>query len=102
MDGKTALEFARSRHGNNGEGSDFARSKRQEKIMLAAREKLLKAGTLMNPFTLNSLYDTIKGSLLTNLQTWESASASRKPSRASKPRTSPCASCRTTTCSWTA
>ena len=71
MDGKTALEFARSRHGNNGEGSDFARSKRQEKIMLAAREKLLKAGTLLNPFTMDSLFETVKGSLLTNLQTWE-------------------------------
>jgi LCP family protein required for cell wall assembly len=71
MDGRTALEFARSRHGNNGEGSDFARSKRQEKIILAAREKLLKAGTLLNPFTLDSLFETVKGSLVTNLQTWE-------------------------------
>ncbi len=80
MDGATALEFARSRHGNNGEGSDFARSKRQEKVMLAAREKLLKAGTLLNPFTLNSLYDTIKGSLLTNLQSWETIRFARNVS----------------------
>jgi polyisoprenyl-teichoic acid--peptidoglycan teichoic acid transferase len=71
MDGKTALDFARSRHGSNGEGSDFARSKRQEKIMLAVREKLLKAGTLLNPFTLNSLIDTVKSSLVTNLRAWE-------------------------------
>jgi polyisoprenyl-teichoic acid--peptidoglycan teichoic acid transferase len=71
MNGKTALDFARSRHGSNGEGSDFARSKRQEKIILAVREKLLRAGTLLNPFTLNSLFDTVKGSLSTNLQTWE-------------------------------
>jgi len=71
MDGKKALDFARSRHGSNGEGSDFARSKRQEKIILAVREKLLKAGTLLNPFTMDSLYQTVKGSLLTNLQTWE-------------------------------
>ena len=71
MDGKTALDFARSRHGSNGEGSDFARSKRQEKIILAIREKLLKAGTLLNPFTMNSLYETVRGSLATNLQTWE-------------------------------
>lgn len=71
MNGATALEFARSRHGNNGEGSDFARSKRQEKIILAAREKLLKAGTLLNPFTMNALFETVKDSLVTNLQTWE-------------------------------
>jgi polyisoprenyl-teichoic acid--peptidoglycan teichoic acid transferase len=71
MDGETALDFARSRHGSNGEGSDFARSKRQEKIIIAAREKLLRAGTLLNPFTLNSLFDTVKDSLLTNFETWE-------------------------------
>lgn len=71
MGGKASLDFARSRHGSNGEGSDFARSKRQEKIILAVREKLLRAGTLLNPFTLNSLFDTVKGSLLTNLQAWE-------------------------------
>ena len=35
MNGDTALKFSRSRHGTNGEGSDFARSARQQKIILA-------------------------------------------------------------------
>ncbi len=47
MDGLTALRFARSRHGNNGEGSDFARIKRQQKIIVSAKEKLTSFNTLI-------------------------------------------------------
>ncbi len=71
MNGETALEFARSRHGSNGEGSDFARSKRQEKIIVALRDKLLSAGTLLNPITVESLFSTFRGSVATNLAAWE-------------------------------
>jgi polyisoprenyl-teichoic acid--peptidoglycan teichoic acid transferase len=71
MDGKAALEFARSRHGSNGEASDFARSKRQEKIIVALRDKLLSAGTLLNPMTVESLFSTFRGSVSTNLAAWE-------------------------------
>lgn len=49
MDGKTALKFARSRHGSNGEGSDYARSKRQQQIMKAALDKAKSSDTLLNP-----------------------------------------------------
>ena len=49
MNGTTALKFARSRHGNNGEGTDFARAARQQKIILALKDKLLSFGTLSNP-----------------------------------------------------
>ena len=45
MDGETALVFARSRHGNNGEGSDFARSRRQQKILLSVKDKVFAAST---------------------------------------------------------
>jgi polyisoprenyl-teichoic acid--peptidoglycan teichoic acid transferase len=37
MDGKTALQYARSRHGN----SDFDRMARQQAVILAARDKVL-------------------------------------------------------------
>lgn len=80
MDGQTALDYSRSRHGSNGEASDFARSKRQEKVILALREKMLKAGTLLNPFTLNSLLETVRGSLATNLETWEALRLAREAS----------------------
>ncbi|MFH0927967.1 MAG: LCP family protein, partial [bacterium] len=37
MDGQTALKYSRSRHGTGGEGSDFARSARQQKILNAVK-----------------------------------------------------------------
>lgn len=49
MNGAIALAFVRSRHGTNGEGSDFARSKRQQKVLEATRSKILSLETLVNP-----------------------------------------------------
>src|SRR5260221_10924886 len=39
LDGVTALKFVRSRKGTNNEGSDFARSRRQQIVIQAFREK---------------------------------------------------------------
>jgi LCP family protein required for cell wall assembly len=39
MSGSRALIYARSRHGNNGEGSDFARAKRQQKNVTRSQRK---------------------------------------------------------------
>lgn len=63
MDGETALEFVRSRHATGEEGTDFARSKRQEKIIKVFKDKVLSASTLINPIKLISLYDVVKGSI---------------------------------------
>ena len=71
LDGTTALKFARSRHGNNGEGSDFARSKRQQKIILAAKDKILSASTLLNPSRITKMMETLKANVATNLDVWE-------------------------------
>lgn len=71
MDGDTALNYARSRHGNNQEGSDFARSQRQQKIIKAVKEKILTSQTLMNPRKLGALYSTYKDNVSTNMEAWE-------------------------------
>ncbi|PIR47593.1 hypothetical protein COV06_02835 [Candidatus Uhrbacteria bacterium CG10_big_fil_rev_8_21_14_0_10_50_16] len=71
MDGETALQYARSRHGTNGEGSDFARSRRQQKILLAVKDKLFSANTILNPKRISDLIGTVKESIETNLSTWE-------------------------------
>ena len=71
MDGERALMYARSRHGNNGEGSDFARSKRQQLVMLAVREKLLSLNTLADPGKLADLYRVVSGHVQTNLSVWD-------------------------------
>ncbi|OGY23691.1 MAG: hypothetical protein A2126_02500 [Candidatus Woykebacteria bacterium GWB1_45_5] len=56
MDGTMALKYVRSRTGTGGEGSDFARSRRQQKIIQAAAKKALSVGTFLDPFKVNSLF----------------------------------------------
>ncbi len=68
MDGQRALKFVRSRHGDNGEGSDFARSKRQEKVISAFRDKVFSLQTFLNPVRLIGLYETFKGMVDTDIQ----------------------------------
>ena len=67
MEGVTALKFVRSRHAQGSEGSDFARSKRQQRVIEAVKEKVFSAGTLLNPIKLTQLYDTFKGSIDTDI-----------------------------------
>jgi len=71
MDGATALKYVRSRHGNNGESSDFARSRRQQKVIAAAKDKIFSASTFLNPARLNRLFETLADNINTNLSTWE-------------------------------
>lgn len=68
MDGKTALIYARSRHGNNGEGSDFARSARQQKILLALKDKATSINTFLNPTKLITLYNNLSKYIETNIK----------------------------------
>ncbi|OGE14860.1 hypothetical protein A2111_02755 [Candidatus Daviesbacteria bacterium GWA1_38_6] len=67
MDGETALKFVRSRMGTNGEGSDFARSKRQQKVLEAFRGKMLSFETFVNPIKLKNLLDTFGESVETDM-----------------------------------
>ncbi|OGE36320.1 hypothetical protein A3B45_02340 [Candidatus Daviesbacteria bacterium RIFCSPLOWO2_01_FULL_39_12] len=67
MDGEEALKFVRSRHGTNGEGSDFARSKRQEFILQAIRKKVLSLDTLFNPKKLGELFNAFSKSIDTDI-----------------------------------
>lgn len=67
MDGETALKFVRSRHGTNGEASDFARSKRQEKVLQAVRSKVLSLETVFNPSKIAELLKTLGKSIDTDI-----------------------------------
>ncbi|MEK7570325.1 MAG: LCP family protein [Patescibacteria group bacterium] len=73
MDGERALQFSRSRHGNNGQGSDFARSARQQKLLFAFREKALSVGTLTNPAKISGLLDDLGSHVHTTFELWEVA-----------------------------
>lgn len=67
MDGITALKFVRSRHGTNGEASDFARSKRQEKVIEEVKAKILSFETLTNPNRISELLTTFGRSIDTDI-----------------------------------
>lgn len=66
MDGKTALEFVRSRTGTAGEGSDFARAARQQKVLIAARDKALSLENLLAPGRIRDLFKDFGESIETD------------------------------------
>jgi LCP family protein required for cell wall assembly len=60
MNGANALIYARSRHGNNGQGSDFARSRRQQQIIVALKAQLESVGGIGKlPDVLNALGNNV-------------------------------------------
>ena len=67
MDGITALKYVRSRHGTSGENSDFARSKRQQKVIEAVRNKILSLETLANPQKVTDLIKALGKSVDTDI-----------------------------------
>lgn len=67
MNGDTALKFVRSRHGNNGEGSDFARSRRQQKIIMSVKDKLFSVSTFLNPGRISKILNTLNKNIATNI-----------------------------------
>ncbi|MEK7458834.1 MAG: LCP family protein [Patescibacteria group bacterium] len=71
LSGDEALEYARSRHGNNGEGTDFARAARQQKILLAVKDRALSLGVLLNPGKVTRILSTISNNIATNMSFWE-------------------------------
>lgn len=71
IDGSRALIFVRSRYAIGVEGTDFARSMRQQKVIQAFREKILSPGTLLNPVTITNLYSVLSGSIDTDIKTSE-------------------------------
>ncbi len=56
MDGDQALQYVRSRHAEGDEGSDFARSRRQQEVILALKEKLMSSDIYLNPGKVDNLY----------------------------------------------
>ena len=65
LDGKTALKYARSRHTT----SDFARSLRQQELIIAIKDKMLSSW--LNISTATDLYDQYKKYIQTNISAQE-------------------------------
>jgi len=71
MDGDRVLMYVRSRHGNNNEGSDFARNRRQQIVLDAIRSKLLSLGTLSNPKRITDLWTAVSSHVQTDITAWD-------------------------------
>ncbi len=67
VSGKDALILSRSRHGNNGEGSDFKRMVRQHKILKAMPEAILSPKSIFNPFNVATFYEAVTSHMVTDL-----------------------------------
>lgn len=64
MDGETALKYSRSRHSlQNSEGSDFARARRQQNVIVALRDKLLSTESLTNPRKIIGIISSVSGNI---------------------------------------
>lgn len=60
MDGWRALTFARSRHGDNGEGSDLMRAKRQHLILKGFVNGISQEKSIFWPMDVEKFYNQIK------------------------------------------
>lgn len=63
MNGATALKYARSRKGDNGEGSDYQRARRQQKVIVAVKDKVLSTETLLNPAKVLDIISSVEKNL---------------------------------------
>ncbi|MEX0748438.1 MAG: LCP family protein [Candidatus Saccharimonadales bacterium] len=63
LDGERALKYARSRYST----SDFDRSRRQQQILLALKQRTLSLGTLSNPTKVASLLSSLSSNAQTNM-----------------------------------
>lgn len=69
MNGDTALKYVRSRYST----SDFDRSERQQKLMVAVKDKATSLGTLSNPLKISSLLSSVGNHVKTDLRPEEMA-----------------------------
>lgn len=56
MNGETALTYVRSRHAEGNEGSDFARSQRQQKVLEAVQKKIIQTVNILDVKKMQSFY----------------------------------------------
>ncbi len=56
LDGERALQYIRSRQAEGDEGTDFARNRRQQKVILALKTKILSPALILSPSKWIPLY----------------------------------------------
>ena len=66
MTGATALKFVRSRHAQGDEGSDFARSRRQQLVIKAVKDKVFSTKNFLNVGQDLEIYNEIRSKIDTD------------------------------------
>ncbi len=77
MDGETALKFVRSRNAEGEEGSDLARASRQQKVILAIKQKILSRSVLFSPKRISAILKVIRESVETDIESQTGAVLAR-------------------------
>jgi len=78
MDGERALKYVRSRHSEDEtEGTDFARSRRQQQVLSALKQKLTSKEIILNPFKFKGVWEESMAMLETDLSEGEIAILAR-------------------------
>jgi LCP family protein required for cell wall assembly len=70
-DGTTALKYVRSRHAEGEEGTDFARGRRQQEVIVALKEKLTNPATWMRFGQNNTLLQSLDAATDTDMNLGE-------------------------------
>ncbi len=70
LDGQATLYFARSRFST----SDFDRAQRQQKIILAIKDKIFKLNLLADPIKTLGILNSIRSNVETDLKLWDAGS----------------------------
>jgi len=69
LTGERALIYSRSRKGTNGEGSDWARMRRQHKILMGILEAVSQPNSIFSPMVVENAFKTVtQGRMDTNLK----------------------------------
>lgn len=67
MNGEQALKYVRSRNAEGEEGTDFARSQRQQRLLLAIQKKIFTPQVLFNPKRLTQLANLVFANIKTDI-----------------------------------
>lgn len=67
FDGAAALKYVRTRQAEGEEGTDYSRAQRQQRVILAFKDRLLKASTWLNPTKIKDLKQALNESVKTDL-----------------------------------
>jgi polyisoprenyl-teichoic acid--peptidoglycan teichoic acid transferase len=78
MDGARALIYVRSRHAEGEEGSDFARNRRQQEVLIALKDKVMHPFGWITPHRLSLLPQIIDRATNTDMNVGELATVFKK------------------------